>query len=146
MTLNIKALVDGAYNLGVSDIHIVQDSAPYMRIDGIMRTVQSSPVSGDDLKQMLEEIMPDYVKKDLEERRGADFAYQPDDRMRFRVSAYYERDRLRLVMRLIKMEIATLDELGLPPVLHTVTTWYRGMVLMTGVTGSGAAKSWSGRR
>ena len=57
--------------------------------------------------------------------------------MRFRVSAYYERDRLRLVMRLINIKLATIDELGLPSVIKSVSEWYRGMVLLTGVTGSG---------
>jgi twitching motility protein PilT len=137
VVLNSKALVEGAYVHNASDIHIVQDSDIYLRIDGHMRPVQSSHISSEDLRQFLSQIMPPYVEKNLRERRGADFAWQPDERMRFRVSAYYERDRLRLVMRLIKIKIATVEDLGLPEVFHAIVGWQRGIVLLTGVTGSG---------
>jgi twitching motility protein PilT len=137
VTLNAKALVDGAYSFNASDIHLVQDSPVYLRVDGVMRPVASSPMTREDLETLLRQIMPAYVREDLEGRRCADFAWQPDERMRFRVSAYYERDRLRLVMRLIKIKIATLDELGLPETLREVASFQRGIVLLTGVTGSG---------
>jgi len=135
--LNFSALIEGAYVHNASDIHMVQDSLAYVRIDGVMHPVAAAHVTAEDLQQFLARIMPPYVQKDLEVRRGADFAWQPDERMRFRVSAYYERDHLRLVMRLIKNKLATLDDLGLPEVFKTIAGWYRGMVLLTGVTGSG---------
>ena len=137
MALNIKGLVEGAYNHNASDIHIVQDNLVYVRIDGHMRPVQGSHVTREDLEEFLRSIMPAYVQKDLEVRRGADFAWQPDERIRFRVSAYYERDHLRLVMRLIKIKLATIDDLELPEIFKTIASWQRGIVLLTGVTGSG---------
>ena len=137
MPINVKALVEGAYNYNASDIHLVQESPVYLRVDGVMRPVAGSAVTREDLEGLLEKIMPPYVKDDLARRRGADFAWQPDERMRFRVSAYYERDRLRLVMRLIKIKIATLLELGLPETLWEIASLQRGIVLVTGVTGSG---------
>ena len=137
MALNVQQLIEGAFQFGASDIHIVQDSLVYLRIDGYMRPVKEYQVTRDDLAGFLDKIMPPYMRDNLEQRRGADFAWQPDDRMRFRVSAYYERERLRIVMRLIKIKIATIDELGLPEVVKVISGWYRGMVLLTGVTGSG---------
>ncbi|HOE96303.1 MAG TPA: PilT/PilU family type 4a pilus ATPase [Candidatus Sumerlaeota bacterium] len=137
MALNIKALVEGAYTHNASDIHVVQDSPTFVRIDGHMRPVSNTHVTKEDIEELLRQIMPAEVSGDLQQRRGADFAWQPDERMRFRVSAYYERDRLRLVMRLIRIRIATIDDLGLPEVLKTIASWHRGITLMTGVTGSG---------
>lgn len=137
MALNTKGLVEGAYNHNASDIHIVQDSLVYVRIDGHMRPVQGAHATREDIEEFLRSIMPPYVQKDLDVRRGADFAWQPDERMRFRVSAYYERDRLRLVMRLIKIKLATIDDLELPDTFKTIASWQRGIVLLTGVTGSG---------
>ncbi|MCX7012904.1 MAG: PilT/PilU family type 4a pilus ATPase [Candidatus Sumerlaeota bacterium] len=137
MAINLLSLVDGAYRHNASDLHLVQDSPIFFRVDGIMRPVQGATTGKEDLEQILSQIMPSYVAEHLKTRRCSDFAWQPDDRMRFRVSAYYERDHLRLVMRLIKIKIATLDDLGLPPVFKTIAGWQRGLTLVTGVTGSG---------
>ncbi len=137
ISAKINALVDGAYNLNASDIHLVQDSPVYLRIDGRMRPVKDAHFSAEELKAFLEKIIPANLQPGLRQRGGADFGWQPDDRMRFRVAAYLERERLRIVMRLIKIKILTLEELELPEVFHTVASWYRGLVLLTGVTGSG---------
>ena len=137
MGINLAVLVDGAFKHNASDIHLVQDSSPFFRIDGIMRPIQSPPLTQDDLKTILAQILPPYVEANLRERRGADFAWQPEERVRFRVSAYYERERIRIVMRLIKIKLATLDDLDLPPVFKRMALWQRGLVLLTGVTGSG---------
>ncbi len=90
-----------------------------------------------EIDQFLEKIIPPYARPRLTDHRCADFAWQPDPRMRFRVSAYYERERLRVVMRLIKIKLATIDDLELPDTIKTIAGWQRGMVILTGVTGSG---------
>lgn len=137
MATNFDALVDGAFSVNASDIHLVQDSPVFLRVDGRMRSIKNSMVTREEIDSFLERIMPEKSKGALEDNRGADFSWQPDDRMRFRVAAYFERDRLRLVMRLIKIKIMTLDELNLPPILKTIASYTRGLVLVTGVTGSG---------
>ena len=137
LSLNYTKLVDGAFNHGASDIHLMQGGPVFLRVDGRMRRVEGSQVTAEDIAALLRDIMPAYAGVHLEERRGADFAWQPDDRMRFRISAYYERDRVRVVMRLIKMRIATIEDLELPPVIQTIAGYERGIVLLTGVTGSG---------
>ena len=137
MGFNWKTLIEAAYSHNASDIHLVQDGMVFIRVDGVMHPAQALHIRAEELRQFLKEIMPSYVEQDLEKRRGADFAWQPDERMRFRVSAYYERDHLRLVMRLIKIKIATIEDLGLPEIFYTITGWQRGIVLLTGVTGSG---------
>ena len=137
VAFNFKALVDGAYQHGASDIHLGERAPAYVRIDGTLRPVSGTHLEHADLAGFLKEIMPARLEGDLANRGGSDFAWQPDDRMRFRVSAYHERGRLRIVMRLIKIKIATIEELGLPEIVRTVAGWYRGMTLLTGVTGSG---------
>jgi twitching motility protein PilT len=77
------------------------------------------------------------LKETLETRRGADYSYQPDERVRFRVSTYYERERLRLVMRLIPIEVPTIAELEMPELVQHIAEYERGCVILTGVTGSG---------
>jgi twitching motility protein PilT len=138
VSLNLDALIDGAFRHNASDIHMVQDSLVYLRIDGLMRPVQSSVTTTiDDIQNFLEKIMPENIRVILEKQRCVDFSWQPDHLMHFRVSVYYERTRLRLVMRLIKMEIAGIEELGLPGIISEIADHQRGIVLMTGVTGSG---------
>jgi twitching motility protein PilT len=135
--LNYLKLVDGAYTHNASDIHLMQGGPVFLRVDGRMRRVEDTLVTAESIDALLAEIMPAYARGHLEERRCADFAWQPDPRMRFRISAYYERERIRVVMRLIKMKIATIEELELPPVTKTIAAFERGIVLLTGVTGSG---------
>jgi twitching motility protein PilT len=135
--IDFKKLADGAFQLNASDIHLIQDGPVYMRIDGVMRPVSGATAAREDLESFLRQYMPDRLERHLEERRGSDFAWQPDDRMRFRISAYYERERLRIVLRLIPMRIRAIEELGLPEVVRTIAGWRRGITLMTGVTGSG---------
>lgn len=133
----MQALVDGAYKHNASDIHLMPDSPVFLRIDGRMRPIKDSSVRAEDVQDILRRMMPDYVEQDLAQKRGADFAWQPDERMRFRVSAYYERERLRLVMRLIKIEVASIDDLDLPGTVREIAEYPRGLTLLTGVTGSG---------
>ncbi|MCE5228096.1 PilT/PilU family type 4a pilus ATPase [bacterium] len=137
MPINFATLVDAAFTHNASDIHLVQDSQIYLRIDGVMRPVAGPSLTRAELEQFLEQMIPEYARPHLADRRCADFAWQPDARMRFRVSAYYERDRVRVVMRLLKIKIATIEDLGLPDTINTIAGWQRGMAIMTGVTGSG---------
>lgn len=137
MGVNFDKLINGAFEHGVSDVHLAPDSPVYFRRDGVMIEVPGAELAKDELDSFMSRVMPERAAQALEEKRGADFSWQPDDRMRFRVSAYYERERLRLVMRLVKMKILTLEDLELPEVLHTIAGWHRGLVLVTGVTGSG---------
>ena len=137
MTINMSLLADGAYKGGASDIHLVSDNPIYVRVAGEMRRLKQADITAQDIEKLLKDIMPKESVEDLRVKRSTDFSWQADDRMRFRVTAYYERRKLRVVMRLIKTEIASLDDLGLPDVLKTISLWRRGLTLVTGATGSG---------
>lgn len=137
MAIKFVPLAEAAYARNASDIHLVQDNPIHLRIDGVMRPVKDSNPSREELEAFLAEIGTPQVEEDMRTKRGTDFSWQPDEKMRFRVAAYYERDCLRLVLRLIKSEISTIDDLELPDIVKTIAGWKRGLVLVTGATGSG---------
>lgn len=137
MPISLAALLEGAQKVKASDIHISEGTVPYVRVDGVLIPVKGDPLTRADVEGYIATMMPLGLKETLESRRGADYSYQPDERVRFRVSTYYERDRLRCVMRLIPLEILSITELGLPEVIRRIADYERGCVLLTGVTGSG---------
>src|SRR5690606_32794047 len=90
-----------------------------------------------DFDELLKDIASARIVDELEKNRSADFAWQPSEKFRLRVASFYERGRLRMVMRIIRIKISTVDELKLPEVVKTIAGYHRGLVLVTGITGSG---------
>lgn len=135
--VDISALIEGAAQLKVSDIHLMEDCPPYFRIDGDLLPLKHPPVTHDEMLLVLDQILPERLRERLQTHRAADVGYQHKDLVRCRLVVYYERHRLRMVFRLITLQIPTLDELRLPEVLKRIAGLYRGLVLVTGPTGSG---------
>jgi twitching motility protein PilT len=138
--MDLKALVQLCLQRKASDIHLGEDVPPYLRIDGALRAVQHPELDKQTMRELFKEVSGeryDQFNSKLEERRGVDLAYQPIPEVRFRVVAYYERERLRMTMRAIPIEIPTIDELDMPKVIRIIADFPRGMVLTTGMTGSG---------
>ncbi len=135
--LNFEQLLMGAHRLKASDVHLVPDSPPVLRVTGDLRPVNAPPVTGEEMEKLIKEIMPERLKKDLEDHRGADFAYRLRNIARFRCVAFYVNNQLGLTMRLIPIDIPTVDQLKMPEVIKDIAQLHRGMVLLTGVTGCG---------
>lgn len=135
--MNYSALFVGAVQNGASDIHIMEGSQPYFRIRGDLKRVETPPLTSEDMSQLLKTIMPERLKSDLEANYGVDFSYQHENTARFRVVAYYQDGRLCVAMRNIPLKVPTIEEMHLPEVLKKVSLQHRGMILVTGVTGSG---------
>lgn len=135
--MNFEALLMGAKKVKASDIHIIQDCPPFFRIDGDMKKVEMPPITKDDLHHMLTKMMPHHLMRELESQRGCDFSYQLGEEIRFRCVAYYENSKLGIVMRLIPLTIPTCEDMEFPEVIKTVARNSRGMILLTGMTGSG---------
>lgn len=136
--MDLKALVQLCVKLKASDIHLGEGYPPYLRTDGILRPVSHPPLEKKHLRDAFKNIAThERFAKILEERRGVDFAYQPTPEVRFRVVAYYERDQLHITMRAIPLQVPTMEELELPAVIRVIADFPRGMVLVTGMTGSG---------
>lgn len=135
--MDIDSLLLNAKKFKASDVHLIEDQPPYFRIAGDMKKVNVPPISGDDFTEMLNRMMPTHLHREYESQRGADFGYQVGEDIRVRVVCYYEMGKRGLVMRLIPLEIPTIEDLELPEVIKTIAQNSRGMVLLTGMTGSG---------
>jgi len=135
--MNFEVLIQGAIKHKASDIHLLQGLAPFFRVHGALTRVDSTILSREDVEQVVSQIVPTRIAHLLESNRGVDFSYQFRNMERFRCAAFYEQKRLGLAMRCIPMKIPTLDELEMPDVLKSVSRIHRGMVLLTGITGSG---------
>ncbi|WP_303672883.1 type IV pilus twitching motility protein PilT [Vampirovibrio chlorellavorus] len=122
---------------GVSDIHVRAGAAPVMRKDGDMLPTKMPPLSELDIQNFAKSIIPEKTLPRLKNRTDFDFSFMLDNSCRFRVNLFYEMGRLGLVMRLIPLQIPTLDDLGHPPVISRFADLHKGLVLVTGPTGSG---------
>jgi len=135
--MDFKKLFQGAVQNNASDIHIMEGSSPFFRIRGDLKRVESAPLTHKDMHLLLREIMPDHLRHTLEDHRGVDCGYQLGNTARFRVVVYYQDGKLCATLRHIPIKIPTLDDLKMPDNLKEIAMYHRGMVLVTGITGSG---------
>jgi twitching motility protein PilT len=136
--LSIDALLERMMARNASDLHVTVGTPPAMRVHGALERYQDVPdLSPEDTHQMLYRILSTEQQKLLEINRQIDFAHSIPGLARFRVNVFFQRGTLGAAFRLIPADIKTLEELGLPTVLHALTEKPRGLVLVTGPTGSG---------
>src|SRR5512134_2222120 len=121
-----------------SDLHVTVGSEPVVRVNGhLERLSDFARLSPEDTQLMLYRILSTEQQKHFETNRQIDISYSIPGLARFRVNVYFQRESLGAAFRLIPAELKTLEQLGLPPVLKDFTTKPRGLVLVTGPTGSG---------
>jgi len=135
------AKIDGFFNFmnerGASDLHLASGQPPSMRIRGDILRIKYEVLDEDELKKMLYEITPEHKVKRFEETGDVDFAYEIPGVARYRANLFRHEDGVGAVFREIPNEIATIKQLGLPPVVGKLASLPRGLVLVTGPTGSG---------
>jgi twitching motility protein PilT len=137
-TLSIDTLLERVVELNASDLHITAGSKPAIRLHGHIELLADFPELDPDMtRELIYRITTTEQQKRLEIDRQLDFAYGLRGLARFRVNAYYQREALAGAFRLIPTDIRSLEELGLPSSLHEFATKPRGLVLVTGPTGSG---------
>ncbi|MBE9504671.1 MAG: type IV pilus twitching motility protein PilT [Proteobacteria bacterium] len=135
---NIDKLLSGAKSMGASDLHLVSDSMPYVRVNGDLKTVKiDKPMSSELIQRLLFEILTPDQKKNLEAIKDLDFSYEVEGLGRFRGNALWQKKGMDAVFRCIPTEIPTLEELGFPPVVKKLTDHHQGLILVTGPTRSG---------
>jgi twitching motility protein PilT len=135
---SIDTLLEETVARNASDLHVTSGTPPAIRVRGHIESLDSAgPLTGEDLQQLLYRILSSEQQKHLEIKRQIDLAYSVPGLARFRVNVYFQRGTLGAAFRLIPHELKTLEELGLPPGLHVLTQKPRGIVLVTGPTGSG---------
>ncbi len=133
LKLYLKAMIS---NSG-SDLHLKSGSQVRVRIHGVLKVLGKDELSAEMMDKLAQEITTTDQYEKLQTDRNLDFSYVLGDENRFRVNFFFQMDGLSAVFRIIPVKILTLDELNLPPVIKTFTEIQRGLVLVTGVTGSG---------
>jgi len=142
--IDIKNILVEAIESGASDIHINVGMPPVLRKNTELINIELPDISNEDAKEMvLSMVGPDRYKK-LKEKRDLDFSTTLDDGHRFRVNAHYQRDTIAISFRVIPNQIPTIEDLHLPPIVKELTDLPRGLVLVTGHTGSGKSTSLAG--
>jgi twitching motility protein PilT len=136
----LRALVE----CGGSDLHCKVGSPPRVRIDGRLRKLQTRDLTAADTERMVQEVLRADLVEEFHRSNEADFAYSLAGVGRFRVNAFRSRGSAGLVFRRVSVGAIPLEELGLPPVLASLALEPRGLVLVTGPTGSGKTTTLAG--
>jgi len=135
------AKIDAFFKLmndqGASDLHLVSGSQPILRVHGELERVKYKLMENDELKSILYEICPENKIKLFEETGDIDFGYEVPNLARYRCNFFQQKWGIGAVFREIPSEILTAEQLGLPPVLNKMAMLHKGLVLVTGPTGSG---------
>lgn len=138
MSRDIDALLKKAVNLKASDMHVKAGSPPIVRIDGALMMLQDEPkMSVEDMQGIASHVMKEVQMDQFHKNREFDMAYSVSGLGRFRCNAYYQRGTIGIVFRVIPPEILELEQLMMPVVIKNISLEPRGLILVTGTTGSG---------
>src|SRR5918999_1219961 len=136
--LSIDQLLEQMVARSASDLHLSVGSPPAVRVRGhIERLDEFAPLTAEQTRELLYRILSTERQKQLEINRQLDLSHSIPGLARFRVNVYFQRESLGAAFRMIPTELKTLDDLGLPSQLHELVSKPRGLVLVTGPTGSG---------
>ncbi|MCF8144302.1 MAG: type IV pilus twitching motility protein PilT [Deltaproteobacteria bacterium] len=133
----IDAFFKLMHDQGASDLHLMSGQQPVLRIQGDLERVKYKELDNDTLKAMLYEIAPEEKVKVFEESGDVDFAYEIPALARYRANFFEQKNGVGAVFREIPSTVLTCEQLGLPPVVRKLASLPRGLVLVTGPTGSG---------
>jgi twitching motility protein PilT len=122
---------------GGSDLHLATGSPPIVRIDGALQKMKLPPLSDDQVKSLIYEIIPERNRKEYEAINDTDFAYQIPGVARFRTNVYRDINGPAMAQRLIPFDIMTVEDLGLPQIIIDLVMLPKGIILCTGPTGCG---------
>jgi twitching motility protein PilT len=138
MDIQINKLLELMLERQSSDLHLETASPPVFRIDGTLTPLEDTePLSGEELEKMFEEITTSEQRDSFENELELDFAYSIPGLARFRVNVLRQREAIGIVFRLVPMKILTIEQLGLPQICRELVLRPKGLVLVTGSTGSG---------
>src|SRR3954470_9664512 len=138
LTYSIDDLLEQMVARSASDLHVTTHTPPVIRVRGeIARLDGYEPLTSEDTQQLMYSILSSERQKQLEIKRQLDFSHSIPGLARFRVNVYFQKESIAAAFRLIPDELKTLEELGIPSSLHQLAEKPRGVVLVTGPTGSG---------
>ncbi len=135
--LFIQEILTYAHNAKASDVHLTVGLPPLIRVNGNLMATKFPKLLPEDTQKLAEEILTPYRKKELTQKGESDFSYAIKGMGRFRVNVFRQRGTLALALRMIPMDVPSIDDLNLPEVLKELAIKKRGLILVTGPTGSG---------
>ncbi|HEX9700279.1 MAG TPA: type IV pilus twitching motility protein PilT [Acidobacteriota bacterium] len=136
MSVDLDTLLSDAVARGASDLHLKVDVPPYLRIDGVLRPMDHTPLTAADTRQLAIRLLEDH-DVDVDEIKEFDASYAIYALGRFRCNVFVERGVHGAVLRVIPGQTKTIADLHLPPIIEKISLEERGLVLCTGTTGSG---------
>ena len=137
MSVSIPTLLKFAVAQGASDLHLSAGESPMLRVDGEMFRIDVPALSGEATHKLIFDVMNDAQRRTFQEKLEVDFAFTLDAERRFRVNVFSQNRGEGAVFRTIPNKIPRFEELGLPPILRELCEEEKGLVLVTGPTGSG---------
>lgn len=142
MQPRIEILLEEVIKKKASDLHLQVGLQPMLRVDGALLPVNGTePLTEETIELLIFAILDEDQKQILLKDKEFDFSFAFGDLGRFRVNAFHERGNLAAALRLIPNEILSIEQLGLPPIVNKFADYPRGLVLVTGPTGSGKSTS-----
>ncbi|QHF06361.1 type IV pilus twitching motility protein PilT [Pseudomonas syringae] len=135
--MDITELLAFSAKQGASDLHLSAGLPPMIRVDGDVRRINLPPLDAKEVKALIYDIMNDKQRQDFEERLETDFSFEVPGVARFRVNAFNQNRGAGAVFRTIPSKILSMEDLGMGNVFRKITDVARGLILVTGPTGSG---------
>ncbi len=136
-TVLIDKLLEACVKQGASDIHITVGQPPVFRLHGRLRKLETKVLEPDDTVALMKSISPERCQRELQEAGSSDFGFAFGDKARFRVSIFKQRGNIAMVLRQIPTDMMSPEFLGVPEVFTKLVMRPRGLILVTGPTGSG---------
>ena len=141
----VERVLRAAFKAGASDVHFKAGERVLLRIRGKLQPLNSPPLKPDDTQRLLRSVLPAHLaKEDLDAVRDLDFSYAIGGVGRFRVNAFRQRSSVAIVVRVIPLDVPRLGDLNLPAVIPELASEQRGLILVTGATGSGKSTTLAG--
>src|SRR5205809_4252120 len=137
----IDKLLETVIQMKCSDLFITVGSAPAVKKNGRLRRLDTKVLDNDDCTGLMKSITPDRCQQELQEKGGSDFAIEYRDGVRFRVAIFKQRSNLGMVLRRIPADFLTFEQIGMPEAIRRLIVRPRGLLLVTGPTGSGKTTS-----
>ncbi len=135
--MDISELLAFGIKKGCSDVHLSSGLPPMIRVDGDIRRLDAEPLEHKDVHEMVYDIMNDKQRKDYEEFLECDFSFEIPNLSRFRVNAFNQNRGAGAAFRVVPSEVLSLEALGTPKIFEQIAGYPRGVVLVTGPTGTG---------
>jgi twitching motility protein PilT len=135
--MDLVQILKAAYEAGASDIHLVAGQPPVVRVNQVISPIEFPVITKETARKFFEQMAVPETVQTFDRQKDADFSYQVEGLARYRVNAHMQGGRVAMAMRMIKSKVPPLSALSLPEVIQRLTYLPRGLVLVTGDTGSG---------